>query len=86
MSRPVIVGISSSRRSCRNAASRLLGRTRQESGPGLENHHGPDACVIASLTIEEINADERSSSRHTAGGCGAAQVGLYLINANMTIP
>ncbi len=82
-----IVGISTQPEIMQNAASRLLGRTREEiRALASEIIMGQMRVVIASLTIEEINADREKLIRGITGGVDVElhKVGLYLINANIT--
>lgn len=82
-----IVGISTQPEIMQNAASRLLGRTRQDIRDlASEIIMGQMRVVIASLTIEEINADREKLIRGITGGVDVElhKVGLYLINANIT--
>ena len=82
-----IVGISTQPEIMQNAASRLLGRTRQDIRDlASEIIMGQMRVVIAALTIEEINADREKLIRGITGGVDVElhKVGLYLINANIT--
>ena len=82
-----IVGISTQPEIMQNAASRLLGRTRQDIRDlASEIIMGQMRVVIASLTIEEINADREKLIKGITGGVDVElhKVGLYLINANIT--
>ncbi len=82
-----IVGISTQPEIMQNAASRLLGRSREEiRALASEIIMGQMRVVIASLTIEEINADREKLIRGITGGVDVElhKVGLYLINANIT--
>lgn len=82
-----IVGISTQPDIMQNAASRLLGRTRQDIRDlASEIIMGQMRVVIASLTIEEINADREKLIKGITGGVDVElhKVGLYLINANIT--
>lgn len=82
-----IVGISTQPEIMQNAASRLLGRTREEIRDlASEIIMGQMRVVIASLTIEEINADREKLIKGITGGVDVElhKVGLYLINANIT--
>ena len=82
-----IVGISTQPEIMQNAASRLLGRTRQDIRDlASEIIMGQMRDVNASLTIEEINADREKLIKGITGGVDVElhKVGLYLINANIT--
>ena len=82
-----IVGISTQPEIMQNAASRLLGRTREDiRNLASEIIMGQMRVVIASLTIEEINADREKLIKGITGGVDVElhKVGLYLINANIT--
>lgn len=82
-----IVGISTTPEIMQNAASRLLGRSRQDIQQlASEIIMGQMRVVIASLTIEEINADREKLIKGITGGVDVElhKVGLYLINANIT--
>lgn len=82
-----IVGISTQPEIMQNAASRLLGRTREDIRDlASEIIMGQMRVVIASLTIEEINADREKLIKGITGGVDVElhKVGLYLINANIT--
>jgi len=82
-----IVGISTNPEIMQNAASRLLGRNRAEIRDLCsEIIMGQMRVVIASLAIEEINADREKLIKGITGGVDAElhKVGLYLINANIT--
>ncbi len=82
-----IVGISTTPEIMQNAASRLLGRTREDiRNLASEIIMGQMRVVIASLTIEEINADREKLIKGITGGVDVElhKVGLYLINANIT--
>ena len=82
-----IVGISTQPEIMQNAASRLLGRSRQDIRDlASEIIMGQMRVVIASLTIEEINADREKLIKGITGGVDVElhKVGLYLINANIT--
>ncbi len=82
-----IVGISTQPEIMQNAASRLLGRTREDiRSLASEIIMGQMRVVIAALTIEEINADREKLIRGITGGVDVElhKVGLYLINANIT--
>ena len=82
-----IVGISTQPEIMQNAASRLLGRSRQDVRDlASEIIMGQMRVVIASLTIEEINADREKLIKGITGGVDVElhKVGLYLINANIT--
>ena len=82
-----MVGISTQPEIMQNAASRLLGRTRQDIRDlASEIIMGQMRVVIASLTIEEINADREKLIKGITGGVDVElhKVGLYLINANIT--
>lgn len=82
-----IVGISTQPDIMQNAASRLLGRSRQDIRDlASEIIMGQMRVVIASLTIEEINADREKLIKGITGGVDVElhKVGLYLINANIT--
>ena len=82
-----IVGISTQPEIMQNAASRLLGRTRQDIRDlASEIIMGQMRVVIASLTIEEINADREKLIKGITNGVDVElhKVGLYLINANIT--
>ncbi len=82
-----IVGISTQPEIMQNAASRLLGRTREDiRALASEIIMGQMRVVIAALTIEEINADREKLIRGITGGVDVElhKVGLYLINANIT--
>ena len=82
-----IVGISTEPQIMQNAASRLLGRTREDIRDlASEIIMGQMRVVIASLTIEEINADREKLIKGITGGVDVElhKVGLYLINANIT--
>lgn len=82
-----IVGISTQPEIMQNAASRLLGRTRTDIRDlASEIIMGQMRVVIASLTIEEINADREKLIKGITGGVDVElhKVGLYLINANIT--
>ena len=82
-----IVGISTQPEIMQKAASRLLGRTRQDIRDlASEIIMGQMRVVIASLTIEEINADREKLIKGITGGVDVElhKVGLYLINANIT--
>ena len=64
-----IVGISTQPEIMQNAASRLLGRTRQDIRDlASEIIMGQMRVVIASLTIEEINADREKLIKGITGG------------------
>ena len=82
-----IVGISTQPEIMQNAASRLLGRSREDIRDlASEIIMGQMRVVIASLTIEEINADREKLIKGITGGVDVElhKVGLYLINANIT--
>lgn len=82
-----IVGISTQPEIMQNAASRLLGRTRDEiRALGSEIIMGQMRVVIASMTIEEINADREKLIKGITEGVDVElhKVGLHLINANIT--
>lgn len=82
-----IVGISTQPEIMQNAASRLLGRTREDIRDlASEIIMGQMRVVIASLTIEEINTDREKLIKAITGGVDVElhKVGLYLINANIT--
>ncbi len=82
-----IVGISTQPAIMQNAASRLLGRSRQDIQQlASEIIMGQMRVVIAALKIEEINADREKLIKAITGGVDAElnKVGLYLINANIT--
>lgn len=82
-----IVGISTSPEIMHNAASRLLGRAQDEiKALALEIIMGQMRVVIASMTIEEINADREKLIRGITEGVDVElhKVGLHLINANIT--
>ncbi len=82
-----IVGISTQPEIMQNAASRLLGRTREDiRNLASEIIMGQMRVVIASLTIEEINADREKLIKGITGGVDVElhKIGLYLINANIT--
>ncbi|WP_245741034.1 flotillin family protein [Akkermansia glycaniphila] len=82
-----IVGISTLPELMQNAASRLLGRTRDEiRSLATEIIMGQMRVVIASMTIEEINADREKLIRGITGAVDVElhKVGLHLINANIT--
>ena len=79
-----IVGISTQPEIMQNAASRLLGRSREDIRDlASEIIMGQMRVVIASLTIEEINADREKLIKGITGGVDVElhKVGLYLINA-----
>ena len=66
-----IVGISTQPEIMQNAASRLLGRSRQDIRDlASEIIMGQMRVVIASLTIEEINADREKLIKGITGGVG----------------
>ncbi len=82
-----IIGISTQPAIMQNAASRLLGRSRMDIQQlGSEIIMGQMRIVIASLTIEEINADREKLIKGITNGVDTElnKVGLYLINANIT--
>ncbi len=82
-----IVGISTSPDLMQNAAARLLGRSREEIRDlASEIIMGQMRVVIASMTIEEINADREKLIKGITGGVDVElhKVGLQLINANIT--
>lgn len=82
-----IVGISTNPQIMHNAASRLLGRTRDEiKALAQEIIMGQMRVVIASMTIEEINADREKLIKGITEGVDVElhKVGLHLINANIT--
>jgi len=82
-----IVGISTQPEIMQNAASRLLSRTREDIRDlASEIIMGQMRVVIASLTIEEINADREKLIKGITNGVDVElhKVGLYLINANIT--
>lgn len=82
-----IVGISTLPELMQNAASRLLGRTRNEiRALASEIIMGQMRVVIASMTIEEINADREKLIKGITEGVDVElhKVGLHLINANIT--
>lgn len=82
-----IVGISTRPELMQNAASRLLGRSRDEiRALASEIIMGQMRVVIASMTIEEINADREKLIKGITEGVDVElhKVGLHLINANIT--
>ena len=82
-----IVAISTQPDIMQNAASRLMGRTREDiRALASEIIMGQMRVVIASLTIEEINADREKLIKGITGGVDVElhKIGLYLINANIT--
>ncbi len=82
-----IVGISTASDIMQNAASRLLGRSRADIQQlASEIIMGQMRVVIASLKIEEINADREKLIKAVTSGVDVElhKVGLYLINANIT--
>lgn len=82
-----IVGISTLPELMQNAASRLLGRSRDEiRALASEIIMGQMRVVIASMTIEEINADREKLIKGITEGVDVElhKVGLHLINANIT--
>lgn len=82
-----IVGISTLPQMMQNAASRLLGKSRDEiRGLATEIIMGQMRVVIASMTIEEINADREKLIMGITEGVDVElhKVGLHLINANIT--
>lgn len=82
-----IVGVSTLPQMMQNAASRLLGRSRDEiRNLATEIIMGQMRVVIASMTIEEINADREKLIMGITEGVDVElhKVGLHLINANIT--
>ncbi len=82
-----IVGISTLPDIMQNAASRLLGRSREEiRSLATEIIMGQMRVVIASMTIEEINSDREKLIKGITEGVDVElhKVGLHLINANIT--
>lgn len=82
-----IVGISTLPQIMQNAASRLLGRSRDEiRNLATEIIMGQMRVVIASMTIEEINSDREKLIMGITEGVDVElhKVGLHLINANIT--
>lgn len=81
------VGISTEPGIMENAATRLLGRTVDEiKGLSSEIIMGQMRVVIASMTIEEINADREKLVMLISKGVAVElhKVGLKMINANIT--
>ncbi|MDR2981601.1 MAG: hypothetical protein LBV12_05065 [Puniceicoccales bacterium] len=81
------VGVSTEPGIMENAATRLLGRTVDEiKGLSSEIIMGQMRVVIASMTIEEINADREKLITLITKGVAVElhKVGLKMINANIT--
>lgn len=81
------IGISTQDGVMENAATRLLGLPTQEiESLAKEIIIGQMRVVIASMTIEEINADREKLIRHITEGVDVElnKVGLRMINCNIT--
>jgi len=81
------IGISTQDGVMENAATRLLGLPTQEiESLAKEIIIGQMRVVIASMTIEEINADREKLIRHITDGVDVElnKVGLRMINCNIT--
>jgi flotillin len=81
------IGISTQEGVMENAATRLLGLPAQEiESLAKEIIIGQMRVVIASMTIEEINADREKLIRHITEGVDVElnKVGLRMINCNIT--
>jgi flotillin len=81
------IGISTQDGVMENAATRLLGLPAQEiESLAKEIIIGQMRVVIASMTIEEINADREKLIRHITEGVDVElnKVGLRMINCNIT--